>query len=570
MLKAIEITKKQLADKNLWGDGLTFTEDGVQRVEGALARLAQGPKGAFGLEHQSPGGAPLRLTSAVNPQAEDATLVERFSLDPDKGVLVLGLGWGYHLEELAARLSPNAPLWVLESRPELAALLLRHRKLDSLFARPGFRLFVGPFNGIPWADDEIAPPQILWRPATLRHFAAEYPISNSQAKTPPLRPEPLKRLLLFQSGYFLDGEIQNAAKSLGLETTVWNFKRGLRASGENFRELLELIGSFKPQLALTVNHLGFDAEGILDDILTRLKLPVASWFVDSPAFILGTNRPGPQVTAFSWDSDYLPTLQRAGFQNVHYLPLATDSTYFRPGNLSQTAERSLAFVGDSLTAATEKYLAKINLPRQAVLAFLQKTDSLASAFLNDSHLLPQNEGLKSLVADFKIEPTEEIWNDLGALVTWRASRLWRQKVLGAFPAELLTIAGDKNWGSILPKVQSVPPLDYYRELAPFYRTSQVNINITSAQMKSGLNQRIFDVPAAGGFLLTDYKEQLTKVLEPGSEVITYSHPEEAADLACWFLARPKAREKVVHAARYRILKEHLYKHRLAELLRKVA
>ena len=548
---------------------LKVTGNDIESQTGAMARIELGPTGNFGLSHTE-SGRTIRLASAVNPAAEDLSLVERFNPKPGEGVVCIGLGLGYQLEELARRLRPDDPIWVFESRPELAAAALMSRDLEAVLSRPGFRLFIGPWNGQPpFGAEETPPGRVLWRPAAARYFAGEYPWFKTPGTITRLKPS-APRLLLFQSGYYLDRELNNAAKALNLETAVWNFERGETADGDNFKALLELIKNFRPDLALTVNHLGFDAEGLMDDLFSRLRLPVASWFVDSPAFILGDHRPGSYVSAFSWDMDYLELLKDKGFVTVRHLPLATDETFFRP-DPGSSSHRPLAFVGDSLTMATAKYMLKLGLraDSKAFSSFLDDTDKLAEGFLSNSDLLPDSEGLKKLAASAGLTAGPEQLADLGALVTWRASRIRRREVLAAVKESGLTVAGDKHWSALLNinSKKVLPPLDYYTELNPFYQSAQVNLNITSAQMKTGLNQRVFDVPASGAFLLTDHKEQLFELFEPNKEVITYHDPQEARQLAAWYARHPAERESIVRAAHRRVTGCHLYRHRLNEILK---
>ena len=66
-------------------------------------------------------------------------------------------------------------------------------------------------------------------------------------------------------------------------------------------------------------------------------------------------------------------------------------------------------------------------------------------------------------------------------------------------------------------------------------------------------------------MLTDYREQVENLFEPGREIVCYRSPEEAADLARYYLARPEARHAVAAAARKRILGEHSYEHRVRAL-----
>ena len=86
-------------------------------------------------------------------------------------------------------------------------------------------------------------------------------------------------------------------------------------------------------------------------------------------------------------------------------------------------------------------------------------------------------------------------------------------------------------------------------------------------MKGAVNQRVFDVPACGGFVLTDGQVQLAGLFEPGREVMQYADPEEIPGLVERLLADAPLRAKVTAAARRRILAEHTYEHRLRELCR---
>jgi spore maturation protein CgeB len=318
------------------------------------------------------------------------------------------------------------------------------------------------------------------------------------------------------------------------------------------------IKDFRPDLVLTVNHLGLDTDGLLLSVFQRLSLPVASWFVDSPLYIL---EPGPQgdIFVFSWDRDYVEPLKSLGLTKVELLPLATDPDYFAPRKAP--LDRDLAFVGDSLEKATEKYLALTGLDPK----YLPRIDQIAAEFLKNADLTPDKLSL-TLAEETNLNPAQR--RALGALITWRSSRASRVAVLKALSQFNLLVRGDWGWAKLLPKTTCGPGLDYYQELAPFYRSTAINLNVTSAQMKTGLNQRVFDAPLAGGFLLTDARSQLNDLFAK-DEVATYVSPIEARDLTRYYLKRPNERSKVIEKAQKRILGEHLYVHRLATIFTKV-
>jgi len=84
-----------------------------------------------------------------------------------------------------------------------------------------------------------------------------------------------------------------------------------------------------------------------------------------------------------------------------------------------------------------------------------------------------------------------------------------------------------------------------------------------------VNQRVFDCPAAGGFLLTDAQGDIEDLFDPGNEVAAYRSWEECRDLLRFYRARPDARLEIVRAARRRVLSEHTYAHRLDRIVSQV-
>jgi spore maturation protein CgeB len=85
-------------------------------------------------------------------------------------------------------------------------------------------------------------------------------------------------------------------------------------------------------------------------------------------------------------------------------------------------------------------------------------------------------------------------------------------------------------------------------------------------MLGAVNQRVFDVPACGSFLLTDHQKAIEELFEVGKEIVTYKNVEEIPELVRFYLNNPDAREKIAMKGRERVLKEHTYKHRLRKII----
>ncbi len=385
------------------------------------------------------------------------------------------------------------------------------------------------------------------------------------------------RMLLVTSQYFLMGEILAACDRLKVPYLLVNLEDKEIASQEFVEKLLRAVLEFRPDFIFTINHLGVDKEGVLVDLLERLELPLASWFVDNPHLILYLfNKVISDYTAiFTWDSDNIASLQQQGFQRVFYLPLGTDPQRFRPGVQipnSSFFHTDVCFVGNSMHYKVGQRL-KASRPARELLrtykavaaGFGNSNEASVLQYLRQEHsdLLPFFEQLETAERRLAYE----------AMITWEATRQYRLGCLkGIFDFQPL-IVGDKGWHLSL-KTENRPwrwhkEVNYYEDLPWLYPLAKVNFNCTSKQMKGAVNQRVFDVPATGAFVLTDWREQIEQLFVPGKEVICYEHPDEVPDLAKYYLNHPGERQRIVDAARERILIEHSYQHRLISLMEKM-
>ena len=141
--------------------------------------------------------------------------------------------------------------------------------------------------------------------------------------------------------------------------------------------------------------------------------------------------------------------------------------------------------------------------------------------------------------------TEKEKSVFEAAVLWRGTLLYRLSRLRALEEFRPFVRGDAGWkGLVGGKFRLGGELNYYRELPAFYNACRINFNATSVQMGTAVNQRAFDVPACGAFLLTDRQPSLEALFEAGEEVIAYGGLEEAAELTRFYLRNDAAREAV--------------------------
>jgi spore maturation protein CgeB len=387
------------------------------------------------------------------------------------------------------------------------------------------------------------------------------------------------RVLLLTSNYFLLGELEAALGRMSVPHLLVNVETRETGCTAFVEELLTSILTFRPDFVLTINHLGVDREGVLMDLLERLELPLASWFVDNPHLILSLydRLVSPWATLFTWDADNLSTLRSMGHSEVHYLPLATDATRFRPGTskLSSTHpwRADISFVGNSMLYKVGARMKAGRFPgdllrsyRTVAAAFARSDSRSVREFIkgHDPALSRSFETLGSLERQLSYE----------TLVTWEATRQYRKACLDHILPFGPLLVGDRGWtityADRAGEFRWLSELGYYEELPRFYPLSMINFNCTSMQMKGAVNQRVFDVPACGCFLITDHREQMEELFEPGKEVVFFTDKEQIGELVEYYLRRPSERESVSAAARRRVLSCHLYEHRMEVVLRTMA
>ncbi|MDR1946427.1 MAG: glycosyltransferase [Desulfovibrio sp.] len=539
-----------------------------------------------------PGGIARELAFLPSPDAFPGPGREEERLP-----VLIGSGSGAALEEIVARLEAAFGPYFTMAVADKEYDVMERSRVRERFAR---------YTGIVWIGEADAAASInaLTRLQTEKDGRAFYPLLNPlylrldrsyyariheacatgarvdfwRNARPTRFASPETRILLLTSKYFLMGEILSACERIGVPHRFLQVPEGEFGKNEFVEQFLAAVLEFRPDFVFTINHLGVDREGVLTDLLEKLRLPLASWFVDNPHLILYLfdRLANPWTTLFTWDEDNLPTLRELGFEHVYYMPLGTDLQRFHPpqagrprpiGDLSPAWDGKLSFVGNSMVhkVLRRNQRADFSGPlldafHEVAAGFARSDERSVRAFIERAHgaLVPCFEALPDIARRLDYETS----------VTWEATRVYRLSCIRAILPFSPLIAGDNGWFAQIPEGQwhYHHELGYYADLPHFYPLAEINFNSTSKQMKGAVNQRVFDVPATGSFLLTDYREQVEKLFEPGREIICYRSPEEAGALAGEYLARPDARRKVAEAARRRILHEHSYDHRLRALM----
>jgi len=104
----------------------------------------------------------------------------------------------------------------------------------------------------------------------------------------------------------------------------------------------------------------------------------------------------------------------------------------------------------------------------------------------------------------------------------------------------------------------------YKDYAKIVAHTKVNLNVGMGD--SGTQQRVFEVLAMGGFLITNNLADDEKLFEDGVHLKYFDNVEHLCELIDYYLVHNEEREKIAKQGREFVLAKHTYRHRVRKIL----
>jgi spore maturation protein CgeB len=116
------------------------------------------------------------------------------------------------------------------------------------------------------------------------------------------------------------------------------------------------------------------------------------------------------------------------------------------------------------------------------------------------------------------------------------------------------------------------------EIPDIIRASRISLNfsgpgkkklVSRAADRRQIKARTFEVPGAGGLLLTEAAPGLDRYFAIGREIATFQSKQELIKKARHFLSNPEFRDQIARAGHQRAITEHSYSHRFSLILERL-
>ncbi len=464
------------------------------------------------------------LHSRYNPPEEATRLIDSADLDSARPVLLIGIGLGYHVLELAKR---GYRVAALEPDPAVAALAVQGLLRDS-----DVPLGVGEPDAIAASDafKKLAgeTPQVFAHPPTAKINPGFAEAISARLSRAALAGQRLRIAVvgpMFGGSLPIAGYLVRAFRNLGHQTlyadtsAAWDLYETITGSVTS--------GKASSQLGkLFVNLLGEWSYARVMEFAPDICLVMAQAPV-SPQFPLRLAREGI-VTAFWY------------VENWRHLPYWKDIAplydYFfhiQPGAFEeQLREAGCQHYACILTACDPDIHRPVQLNDEERAEFSCDLSFAGAGYVN------RNQFLAGLT-DYALK----IWG-----VNWTHPSL----------QHAVQRPGERFTPELFAKIVA---------------GSTINLNLHSSTSHPGvdpncdaINPRVFEIAACGGFQLCDPCKGLEACFDFHSELPVYTSLKELREKVDHYLAHPEEREQITAAARERALRDHTYEQRARQML----
>jgi len=131
----------------------------------------------------------------------------------------------------------------------------------------------------------------------------------------------------------------------------------------------------------------------------------------------------------------------------------------------------------------------------------------------------------------------------------------------------------KVWGPAPDHLEPTSPIRncyqgeaWGREMYRVFARSKITLNHHGDILPYANNCRLYEATGMGALLMTDWKENLHEMFEPGKHVVAYRSPDECVELMQYYLGHQNEREAIARAGQEHTLRKHTYDRRSEELI----
>lgn len=316
----------------------------------------------------------------------------------------------------------------------------------------------------------------------------------------------------------------------------------------------------------------------ISEVCERLGVLYVCWSVDCPVLELFSNSiRNKHNRIFLFDRAQYNRISPYNPDCTFYLPLATDLQQWDKV-LSSVSEEDLQKYSSDISFVGSLYneknpIGKLELDehtRGFVDAVVASQIPIFGSFILENSLT--DDITAGIVTDKPVEPVSGFVepvdryvaaNNYLAIQTAVKERTLTLNMLSEKYNVSLYTGSDT---SALPMVHNMGTAETLTEMPKIFRLSKINLNMTLRSINTGIPLRVFDVLGCGGFLISNYQEELLEYFDPGVDLEIYASLEELCDKCKFYLEHDDIRNRIALNGYNKIKASHTIEIRMAKML----
>ena len=354
-------------------------------------------------------------------------------------------------------------------------------------------------------------------------------------------------------------------KKVGI--TVLEDDDGLRSNLDVESKMLRLgnmIADHRPLFVFSINFFPF-----VSMLCNRLKVKYVAESVDCPVFELyDKSILGEFNRIFLFDYLQYESLKDFNPHGIYYLPLGapSDRTKKLLGDHSDY-KYDVSFVG-SLYKEKDPLL-NVVLPegeKEKLGKLIDKQIEESPCGLKTIEKVITYEDIDMIkTADKKYYSSDRSVMNLDRFVAINdyisphMAYLERVKMLNAISEQangVIHLFTRSDTSDLSKRVQIHGGVSTLKEMPFVFRQSKININCTMRSIQTGIPQRIWDVLACKGFLLTNNQPEIHEYFRVGEHLETYDSQEEMIEKINYYLDHEEERQRIAEAGYEEVANKH--------------
>ena len=375
----------------------------------------------------------------------------------------------------------------------------------------------------------------------------------------------MKKILFYQWYSFMNPGIEKAFKQLEIQYDILYYQQTDWEEDAIFEEKIE------KQIQDNVYDAVFSVNfaPVISKVCQHRGIRYISWVYDSPMHIRNIEvmkNSCNEIYMFDWGQ--VQEYKKLGV-NMEHLPLAVDSEIFNlPMNdeIIKKYSAQISLVGKMYTTDYPKYTSPLSTETKKLLNDMISSqrdvynDCFIPELLTDELLQKINAEYAKAGLDFYIEKRELEYMML-CETTSRERTVILSLLSKHFDTHLYTT---EKPGIDNLKVHG--PVDYYKQMPYIFKLSDINLNISLKSIRTGIPLRCVDVLGCGGFLLSNYQEELVQYLEAGQDCEVYGSFEEMYEKAAFYTKHEELRKQIARNGFMKAQEIFMFRNRIEQMI----